>query len=51
MPCYRDKPASASVLLHLLHACSDMLALLSDDILTDEGRATQLEFLTRVHMP
>ena len=28
--------------------CSDLLALLSDDALTDEGRATQLGFLTRV---
>lgn len=28
--------------------CSDLLALLSDDALTDEGRAMQLGFLTRV---
>jgi hypothetical protein len=28
--------------------CSDLLALLSDDALTDEGRTTQLGFLTRV---
>jgi hypothetical protein len=27
---------------------SDLLALLSDEALTDQGRSTQLDFLTRV---